>query len=206
MTKPRGRFITLEGIDGGGKTTQIARLLERLRSSGIDVVESAEPGGSRISQRIRQVLLDPETPELSPTTELLLYFAARAQNVDEIIRPALERGAVVVSDRFTDSTLAYQGIARGLGEDLVRQLDAIACRGLNPDLTLCLDIDLATSARRAPKRDRLENEPDEFRAKVRDAYHRLAAAEPERFRLIDASGPPDAVAELVWKEVSARVP
>jgi len=205
MAERRGLFITFEGVDGGGKTTQIARLLERLRALGREVVESAEPGGSRISQRIRQVLLDPATPELSPTTELLLYFAARAQNVDEIVRPALERGALVVSDRFTDSTLAYQGIARGLGEEVVRQLDRIACRGLKPHLTLCLDIDLATSARRAAKRDRLENEPDEFRAKVREAYHRLAAAEPERVRLIDASGSPDAVAELVWKEVAARV-
>ena len=183
----------------------MALLLERLRRTGREIVESAEPGGSRISLRIRQVLLDPTTPELSPITELLLYFAARAQNVDERIRPALERGAIVVSDRFTDSTFVYQGAARGLGEDVVRQLDAIACRGVKPDLTICLDIDLATSAQRASRRDRLEEEPDAFRERVREAYHRLAEREPARMRLIDASGTPEQVAELVWQAVASHV-
>ncbi len=205
MPDTRGLFISFEGIDGGGKSTQMVRLVARLRQLGRHVVESAEPGGSRISRRIREVLLDPATPELSPTTEILLYFAARAQNVDELIRPGVASGAIIISDRFTDSTLAYQGSGRGLGEELVRQLDRIACRGVKPDLTLCLDIDLATSAARAKKRDRLEEEPDQFRALVRDAYHRMAAAEPNRFRLIDASGTPDEVEQLVWEAVAPHV-
>lgn len=209
----RGLFLSLEGIDGAGKSTQIRLLVERLRASGREVVESVEPGGSRISRRIREVILDPATPEMSPATEILLYFAARAQNVDEVLRPALARGAVIVSDRFTDSTLAYQGGARGLGEALVRDLDAIACREIRPQLTLLLDIDPAISARRSAERnkmraqskDRLEEEPDAFRARVRQAYLALAAAEPERIRVIDGSQPEAAVAAAIWSHVAPHV-
>lgn len=200
-----GFFITLEGMDGAGKSTQFRLLLERLAATGREIVESIEPGGTRVARRIREVLLDPATPELSPMAELLLYFAARAQNCHQVIRPALDRGAIVVSDRFTDSTIAYQGIARGLGEDLVRQMHEIACGGLSPDLTLFLDISVETSAARMRDRDRLENEPDEFRRQVRDGFLKIAAAEPRRFVVIDGEAPPEAVAQRIWAEVSDRM-
>jgi dTMP kinase len=196
-------------MDGSGKTTQLNLLAERLRAEGHDVVVTVEPGGTPIGRQIRRILLDSRNQEIFPTTELLLYFAARAQNVDECIRPALESGRIVIADRFTDSTLAYQGIARGLGEEVVRQLDAIACRGLRPDLTLCIDIDLETSLSRAHARNRTaaledgirETRMDEqnaaFHAAVREAYMSLSRREPERFRLIDG--------RASFEEVAARV-
>ncbi len=205
MTKRSGLFLSFEGIDGAGKSTQIQRLAARLQNAGRDVVCTVEPGGTRVGTRIREVLLDPSTPELSPTTELLLYFAARAQNADQVIRPALEQGAIVISDRFTDSSLAYQGAARGLGEDLVLSLDRVACRGLKPDLTFFLDIDLATSAARVSSKDRLEGEPDEFRKRVREAYMALVKREPQRFRPIDGAGTEDEVAAAIWEAVSGHV-
>ena len=205
MTKPRGLFLSFEGIDGAGKSTQIRRLSARLQNAGREVVCTVEPGGTRIGTRIREVLLDPSTPELSPTTELLLYFAARAQNVDQVIRPALERDAIVISDRFTDSSLAYQGAARGLGEDLVMALDRVACRGLKPDLTIYLDIDLATSEARVLSKDRLEGEPDEFRRRVREAYLSLVKREPQRFRQIDGTGTEDSIESAIWEAVSSHV-
>jgi len=205
MTKPKGLFLSFEGIDGAGKSTQIRRLAARLQNAGREVICTVEPGGTRIGTRIREVLLDPATPELSPTTELLLYFAARAQNVDQVIRPALERGAIVVSDRFTDSSLAYQGAARGLGEEIVLSLDRVACRGLKPDLTIVLDIDTATSATRVLSKDRLEGEPDEFRRRVREAYLSMVKAEPRRFRQIDGTGTEDAIESAIWECVSPYV-
>lgn len=205
MTDRRGIFLSFEGIDGAGKSTQIRRLIARLRPSDREVVESVEPGGSRVSKRIREVLLDPATPELSPTTELLLYFAARAQNVDQVILPALDRGAIVVSDRFTDSTMAYQGVARGLGADPVRRLHEIACRGVNPDLTIFLDIDVATSAARMRNPDRLEREPDDFRRRVREAYLQAAEAEPQRFRRIDGRATVEEVEAAIWEAVAPHV-
>jgi dTMP kinase len=205
MTKPRGLFLSFEGIDGAGKSTQIRRLSARLQNAGREVVCTVEPGGTRIGTRIREVLLDPSTPELSPTTELLLYFAARAQNVDQVIRPALERDAIVISDRFTDSSLAYQGAARGLGEDLVMALDRVACRGLKPDLTIFLDIDLATSEARVLSKDRLEGEPEEFRRRVREAYLSLVKRDPQRFRRIDGTGTEDSIESAIWEAVSPHV-
>ncbi len=199
-------FLSFEGIDGAGKSTQIRRLVDRLRHGGHEVVESVEPGASRIALQIRQILLDPANCEMSPFAELMLYFAARAQNADQLIRPALERGAIVVSDRFTDSTIAYQGHARGLGEDVVRQLHEIACHGLQPDLTVFLDIDPVTSAARRGQADRMESEPDTFRAKVREAYLRLVEAEPQRVRRIDGTESPDAVAGEIWALVEPRLP
>ena len=140
MTHP-GIFITFEGMDGSGKTTQMHRLAARLRALRHTVLETLEPGGPPVAQKIRRILLDSANQELSPTTEILLYFASRAQNVDEWITPALARGEIVLSDRFTDSSLAYQGVGRGLGIDTVQALERIACRGLKPDLTI-LDISL----------------------------------------------------------------
>jgi dTMP kinase len=200
-------FITFEGIDGSGKSTQLALLAQRLRDAGRAVVETVEPGGTAIGRKIRQILLDPDHAALSATAELLLYFAARAQNVDEVIQPALGRGAIVLSDRFTDSTLVYQGYGRGLGAEAVLALDRVACRGLTPSLTLFLDIDIDTALARARQHgaDRMEAEGHRFYARVRDAYHRLAAAEPGRVVPIDAAGPPDAVAVRIWTIVSARL-
>jgi dTMP kinase len=207
----RGVFITLEGPDGSGKSTQARLLAERLRREGHAVLESVEPGGTRIGQQIRRILLDPAHAELRPTAELLLMFAARAQNVEEAILPALEQGQIVVSDRFTDSSIAYQGAGRGLGWDTVLQVDRIACRGLKPDLTLCIDIDTETGLARAHSRNRnetgksesrLDEQAVEFHQKARAAYHELARREPRRFRLIDGGGAPEAVAEKVWDAVT----
>ena len=208
----RGVFITFEGMDGCGKTTQIHRLVKRLRLSGRTVLETAEPGGTEIGLEIRRILLDAKNHELAPTAELLLYFACRAQNVDQWILPALSRGEIVISDRFTDSTLAYQGCGRGLGTETVLALDRIACHGLKPDLTLLIDIDLETSLARAEERnvrgnltDRMEQQAAVFYEKVRDAYRELAVSEPERIRTIDGRASVDVVHGEIWKAVSARV-
>lgn len=207
-----GRFITFEGMDGSGKTTQMRRLAERLRADGRTVVESAEPGGTRIGRQIRRILLDAANQELRPTAELLLYFACRAQNVDETILPALEAGSVVLSDRFTDSSLVYQGCGRGLGAETVLALDRIACRGLVPDLTLLIDIDLETSLDRARDRNaaeahtetRMDDQAVEFHRRVRDAYLALAAREP-RFRVIDGRRDIDSIARAIWEAVQPYV-
>jgi dTMP kinase len=209
-----GLFITFEGTDGSGKTTQLGRLIQRLRAQGKTVRETVEPGGTPIGMAIRSILLDAANRDLSPSAELLLYFASRAQNVHQTILPALERGEVVVCDRFTDSTLVYQGAGRGLGADLVRQLHHIACGSLQPDLTIYLDLDLETGLQRAQSRNseqtgsrenRFEEEPVEFHRRVRAAYLELAAAEPERFRVIDARADIDTVEQAVWNEVAPHV-
>ena len=206
----RGLFLSFEGTDGSGKTTQIRRLIERLRQEGCDVLETAEPGGTPIGRQIRKVLLDPANAEMDPVAELLLYFACRAQNVAQWIRPALEKGQVVVTDRFTDSTLVYQGWGRGLGEDIVRQLHHIACGAIEPELTIYLDIDLETSLRRARDRNeqaaslpetRMDDQAVEFNERVRHAYQMLADREPHRFAVIDARPRADAVAAAVWSAV-----
>lgn len=212
MTKlRRGLFITFEGNEGCGKSTQARMLAERLRNAGYAVLESQEPGGTPIGMKIRRILLDAANQELRPTTELLLMFACRAQNVDEWIVPALAEGKVVVSDRFTDSTLAFQGGARGLGSDVVREVDRIACRGLVPDLTFYLDIDLDTGLARARARNRetqgvetrMDEQALEFHRKAREAYLRLAAEEPNRISAIDARNAPEAIAAEIWEHMQA---
>jgi dTMP kinase len=208
----RGIFITFEGIDGCGKTTQMRRLAKRLRREGRAVLETAEPGGTDIGLQIRNILLDSANHKLSPTAELLLYFAGRAQNVDQSILPAIAEGTIVLSDRFTDSSLVYQGCGRGLRVDTVLTLDRIACRGLKPDLTLLIDIDPSTSLVRAEVRnrrrnrtDRMEQQSAAFYEKVRDAYLALAANEPDRFHIIDGRDRKDVVAQRIWTVVSAHV-
>src|SRR5580658_9692173 len=191
----RGRFITFEGIDGCGKTTQFRMLAQWLRDRGMDVVETVEPGGTEIGRHIRKILLDPASADIEPRTELLLYFASRAQNVDQVIRPALDAGRIVLCDRFTDSTLVYQGCGRGLDTDVVRDLDRIACRGLKPDMTFLIDIDLETSLARAKRRNervgpsesRIDEESAAFHERVRQGYLALAKAETDRIVVIDGT-------------------
>lgn len=208
MTEPRrGFFITFEGLDGSGKSTQMRLFAQRLRSAGHSVVETAEPGGTRIGGAIRSILLNPENHDLSPTAEMLLYFAARAQNVDELLLPALDRGEIVLSDRWTDSTYTYQGHGRELGTGVVVDLDRIACRGHHPDLTIWVDIDLDAGLQRARSRNnetgaaaesRMDEQEFEFYARVREGYLELERLHPGRLRRVDGSGTPEEVAERVW--------
>ncbi len=205
-TSRRGWFVTFEGLDGSGKSTQMRLLSERLRGSGFDIFETVEPGGTPIGQQIRRILLHEDNTELSPTAELLLMFAARAQNLDQWVLPALGEGRIVLSDRWTDSTIAYQGYGRGLGADVVVDLDRIACRGLVPDLTLCIDIDPVVGLARARARasetqdveTRMEQEELAFFRRVREGYAQIANDESRRFRLIDGDRKPAAVAADVW--------
>ncbi|HTB14389.1 MAG TPA: dTMP kinase [Bryobacteraceae bacterium] len=208
-TTKRGLFITFEGGEGSGKSTQLRRLAARLRTEGNTVLETVEPGGTLIGTQIRRVLLDSKNLEMRPTTELLLMFAARAQNVDEWILPALSRGEIVLSDRFTDSSLVYQGAARGLGAEVVYEVDRIACRGLVPDLTILIDIATELGLERAHGRNRksqdvetrIDEQAVEFHRKVRDAYLHLAAEEPNRVRLVDGSRSEEMVEKDVWSAV-----
>ncbi len=209
----RGLFITFEGMDGSGKTTQMRRLAMRLRDMGRTVIETVEPGGPPIAAKIRSILLDSAHQELSPVTEVLLYFASRSQNVDEWISPALARGEIVLSDRFTDSSLVYQGFGRGLGAETVYALEAIACRGVKPDLTLLVDIDVETSLGRARARNaaapnaetRMDDQAIEFHRKVYDAYHWLARKEPERVKIVDGRVDIDSLEREIWSVVSRYV-
>lgn len=209
----RGRFITFEGIDGCGKTTQLRLFAAFLRSQGQDVVETVEPGGTEIGRQVRKIVLDPTNTSLRPRAELLLYFASRAQNVAEVITPALEQGSTVLCDRFTDSTLVYQGCGRGLDTAIVYELDRIACQGLKPDTTFLLDIDSDTSLHRArrrnqrvgPEESRIDDESAAFHERVRQGYLALAASEPARFIVIDGRGPIVQVAASIQEAMTARV-
>ncbi len=177
-TTSRGVFLTFEGPDGSGKSTQARLLTERLRAEGHQVIETAEPGGTPIGQQIRRILLDPANHDLRAIPELLLMFAARAQNVEQWILPALEQGQIVVCDRFTDSSIAYQGAGRGLGWKTVLDLDRIACHGLVPDLTLCIDIDTETGLARAHSRNLSESSQE--RIAPGRAVARLPRKSPRR--------------------------
>ncbi len=201
----RGKFITFEGLDGSGKSTQLDKLARSLRAHGLSVTISREPGGTTAGEKIREVLLHSATAGLSPLTEMALMFASRAQHIHEVILPALAEGRVVLCDRFTDSTEAYQGGGRKLGSKPVRRLHEILCGNLQPDLTLLLDNDVAFSVERARRRNlkkkagRSEKEKDEnrfeqesraFFGRVRHAYLAIAAREPQRVHVINARGTP----------------
>jgi dTMP kinase len=177
-----GLFVTFEGIDRSGKTTQSRMLCEAL---GDEALAVREPGGTEVGERLRELLKDPRLT-VAPETEALMFAAARAELVAQVIRPALEQGKVVVSDRFLDSSLAYQGIARGLGVEDVEQVNRFATGGLLPDLTFLLSIDPARAAQRAGQLDRFEDEGDSLQRAVFDAYRELAAADPSRWRTVDA--------------------
>jgi dTMP kinase len=197
----RGLFVTFEGIDRSGKTTQARLLVDAL---GDDALAVREPGGTLVSERVRALLKDPEL-ELGGRTEALLFAAARAELVEQVIRPALEDGRVVVSDRYIDSSLAYQGVARGLGLEDVARVNEWATDGLKPDLTLLLALPPAAAASRAGEEDRFEAEGAGLQERVRLAYEELAGAEPERWRSVDATQTPEAVhAEVLALVRAAR--
>lgn len=189
-------FVTFEGIDGSGKTTQARLLTDRLRAAGKEVVLTREPGGTELGERVRDLLL--HSGDVSPWAEAALFAASRAQHVTEVIAPALARGAVVVCDRYVDSSLAYQGIARGLGLERVLELNLAAVGGLLPDRTFLLLVDPAVSASRlGDDRDRIEREDDGFREHVDAAYRELATRFPERIRALDGTRSPEELAEEI---------
>jgi dTMP kinase len=204
--KNRGYFITFEGIEGSGKSTVASEVLERFLQAGLECIITREPGGNEISEKIREILLDPGNMSISPRTELLLYVASRAQLVCEVIGPALEGGTSVLCDRFMDASVAYQGWARDLGEDIVEDLNAFAVAGTVPDRTYLLDIEVGDGFERGPdrreaegqrNRDRLELEKRDFHEKVREGYLRIAAREPGRVVVINASSTLEEVIEAV---------
>lgn len=208
--KTAKHFFSLEGIDGSGKTTQIDMLIDALTKEGYSVVKLREPGGAKISERVREILLDTNFKGImSDKTELLLYNAARAQVIAEIIQPALDAGKIVIADRFAWSTFAYQGYARGLGADLVQRLTEITCDGCFPELTVVLDIDVqrgrARTAKRGEAPDRLESEKAEFFERVRKGYLAAARDFSDCVAAIDADRTPDAVFADLYKLVKARL-
>jgi len=222
VTSARGKFITIEGLDGCGKSTQLERLASALRKQGVDVVTTREPGGTAIGEKVRAVLLDSRTAGLDPRAELALMFAARAQHIAEVILPALERGKFVLCDRFTDSSEAYQGGGRELGSEPVLTLHRTLCGGLQPDLTILMDSDVAASVERARRRNsqrdggggqgaaqndenRFESESRAFFERVRAKFLEIAGREPERVALVNARRQPDPVSDEILSLVRERV-
>lgn len=199
-------FITFEGVDGSGKTTQIERLKRYLIRRGLACVVTREPGGPPISEKVRKILLDPNHQKFNPWTELLLYEAARAQHVDEVIKPLLRKGTIVLCDRFNDATLAYQGYGRGLDLSLIRRLNRLASQGIEPDLTILLDCPLKLGLKRARQRNRVsknekegrfEREKTPFHRRVREGYLEIARREPRRIKVIDTQGGVEKVFEKI---------
>ncbi|THF88106.1 dTMP kinase [Deinococcus sp. KSM4-11] len=202
-----GLFLTFEGPEGAGKSTQLARLVARLEAEGIAHTVTREPGGTPLGTRVREVLLDPALT-IDPLPEFLLYSASRAQLVANVIRPALDRGDVVVCDRYADSSLAYQGAGRGLDARLLGDITRAATGGLTPHLTVLLDLDPVLGLERAARRgqpDRLERADLAFHQRVRDGFLVLAEQEPARFLLLDAVLAPEILADRIWHAVRARV-
>jgi len=213
----RGTFITFEGPEGSGKTTQIEHLAAWLRSTGRDVVVTFEPGGTKIGERVRALLFDLAHGEMTARTELLLMNAARAQHVEQVIEPALTAGKLVLSDRFAESSLAYQGFGRELGLDVVEPICDFATGGLKPDLVLLLDLDVAEGLKRnwkldagsarteATKGNRFEAESLAFHQRVRDGFLQLAKREPDRFVVLDATLPPDELEAGIRKAIAEQL-
>lgn len=197
-------FITFEGPEGSGKSSQLPTLADFLETLGYQVVRTREPGGTKIGDQIREVLVRMENAELHPRTEILLFLAARAQLVEELIIPSLEEGKVVLCDRYGDSTLAYQGYGHGLDMDRLRSMLQFATAGLKPDLTILLDVDVLTGLKRKKAKDewnRLDAFELSFHERVRNGYHELAAEEPERWRIVDASESAECVQSEIRKLV-----
>ncbi|MEO8430513.1 MAG: dTMP kinase [Acidobacteriota bacterium] len=201
-------FLTFEGVEGCGKTTQLARAAARLRERNFDVVETREPGGTEIGEKIRDILMDVGNSGLDAGAEWLLLEADRRQHVSQVLQPALERGAFVLCDRYSDSTEAYQANGRGLDSGAVAFVDAIARQGLTPDLTLIYDLDPAVGLQRARGRDgrdgRFESSDMGFHERVRGAYLAIARREHLRVRLLSGDGPPDEIFEATWTAISER--
>ena len=216
MSSRRGKFITFEGLDGCGKSTQLARLAEKLGQHGFSVVMTREPGGTDTGEKIRRLLLDTRTSGLVPMAELALMFASRAQHIHEVILPALNSGQIVLCDRFTDSSEAYQGGGRRLGSRPVLDLHAVLCGDLKPDLTILMDSDVGASVERARRRNltrsasesdegRFEKENRGFFTRVHNAYLEIAKREPERVVVIDARGTPDQTHAKILQAVLAKI-
>lgn len=212
---PVGYFITFEGVEGCGKTTQIKLLAELLSARGIPTVLTREPGGCPISDKIRAILLDAENRALSPLAELMLYGAARAQHVSEVISPALESGKVVLCDRFCDATVAYQSFGRGIDRSVIDSLNLYACHGVAPDLTVLMDCDPVIGLERArrrieaasgPREERFELEALAFHQRVRAGYLQLAKDEPDRFLIINGSDTIEAIFAAISAQIPARIP
>ena len=206
-TGPAGLLIVFEGGDGAGKSTQAALLAERLTAAGRTVVRTREPGGTPIGERLRALILDHGHGHVGARTEALMFAASRAAHVEQVILPALGAGSVVVCDRYIDSSVAYQGVGRGLGTDDVLRINRWATEGLLPHLTVLLDVDpaagrLRRTAGQGPE-DRLESEPDDFHARIRGAFLDLAAADPDRYLVLDATAPVDDLAAAVAARVEA---
>lgn len=198
----RGMFITVEGTDGSGKSTQIEMMKNYISSKGIDVVLTREPGGTMISEKIRSIILDPENTKMADTTELLLYAASRAQLVDEIIRPAILQGKTVIADRFIDSSYVYQGFGRGMGLEIIDTVNKAAVDGILPELTLFFDISPEIALERRIKSsgaDRIEKEEMDFHIKVYNGYKKLASDNPQRIKTIDSDRSVEEIAADVRK-------
>lgn len=201
----RGRFLTLEGTEGVGKTTNLLFIRQWLEQHGIEVVQTREPGGTPLAEEIRELLLAPRNESVDSTAELLLVFAARAQHLAGVIKPALERGAWVLCDRFTDATYAYQGAGREMGYKTISALEGLVQGELRPDMTLLLDLPVETGLARAHARnqpDRFESEKVEFFGRVRNAYLQQASADPERVRVIDAAKTLEQVQQQIASELT----
>jgi dTMP kinase len=207
-------FITFEGIEGCGKSTQVRLLEKHLRDAGHMVRVTREPGGCSIADQVRAILLDAENREMRPIAELLLYAAARAQHVEEVVKPAIAAGEIVVCDRFTDATLAYQGYGRRLEMDTIKLLNSMATGNRRPDMTILLDCPVETGLARAmeringssgPREERFELESRMFHQRVREGYLELAHAEPDRFMVMDADQGIDDLADAIWSAVKTRV-
>ncbi len=199
--KMKGLFITLEGGDGAGKSTQIRNIERFFTEKGLSVVHTREPGGTPISEKLRGILLDNDNSEMDPVTEMMIYAASRAQHVKEVIMPAVQRGEVVICDRFVDSSVAYQAYGRELG-DMVRDVNRYATGGLTPDITFWLDIDPAAGRARAAKAgalDRLEVEKMDFHYRVYEGYRRIAESEPDRVKRIDASDTVESIRDHIYE-------
>lgn len=202
-------FITFEGPDGSGKTTQVKRIGRKLIEKGFDIVYTREPGGTEISNQVREILMNMKNKQMCPRTEILLFCAARAQLVEEVIRPALQSGKIVISDRYADSTLAYQGYGHGFEQETLKHILNFATGNLWPDLTFLLDIPAEKGLRRRISNQEEWNRMDDyqlaFHERVRKGYHQLAAADPQRWEIIDADQPEEAVENEIMQRLARRL-